>query len=69
MHQEQIAQQNKRKHRTIQGTAHARATTLVAKERAKEKENRHTTAEVIDQVEGEFRARGFSVILSKLTIN
>jgi hypothetical protein len=69
-HQEQIAQQNERKYRAIHGQAHARATTLVAEERAKEeKENRHTTAEVIEQVEGEFRARGFPVTLSMPTIN
>ncbi len=70
LHQEQIAQQNERKHRAVHGQAHARATTLVAEERAKEeKENRRTTAEVIEQVEGEFRARGFPVTLSKPTIN
>ena len=69
-YQEQIARQNKRKHRAIHGQAHAHATTLVTKERAKEdKENRRTTAEVIEQVEGEFRARGFPVTLSKPTIN
>ncbi len=69
-HQEQIAQQNERKHRAVHGQAHARATTLVAEETAKEeKENRRTAAEVIEQVEGEFRARSFPVTLSKLTIN
>ncbi len=46
-----------------------RATTLVAEERIKEKENRRMTAEVIEQVEWEFRARGFPVTLSKPTIN
>jgi hypothetical protein len=59
LHQEQIARQNERKHRAVHTQAHARATTLVAKERANEKENCHTTAEVIVQVEGEFRARAF----------
>ena len=68
-HQEQIARQNERKHRAVHAQAHARATTLVAEERAKEKENRRTTAEVIVQVKGEFRARGFPVTMSKPTIN
>ena len=47
----------------IHAQAHARATTLV------EKENQRTTAQVIEQVEGEFRVRGFGVTLSKVTIN
>jgi hypothetical protein len=68
-HQEQIARKNERKQKAVHAQAHARATTLVAEERAKEKENRHTTAEVIAQVEGEFRARGFPVTMSKPTIN
>jgi hypothetical protein len=68
-HQEQIAWQNKRKRRAIQGQAHVHATTLIAEERTKEKENRRTTAEVIEQVKWEFRARGFPVMQSKLTIN
>jgi hypothetical protein len=68
-HQEQIAQQNERKQKAGHAQAYARATTLVAEERAKEKENRRTTAEVIVQVEGEFRARGFPVTMSKPTIN
>jgi hypothetical protein len=53
----------------IHAQAHARATTLVAEERGKEKENQRTTAQVIEQVEGEFRVRGFGVTLSKVTIN
>jgi hypothetical protein len=69
LHQEQIARQNERKRRAIQGQAHACATTLVAEERTTEKENRCMTAEVIEQVEWEFRARGFIVTLSKPTIN
>jgi hypothetical protein len=69
LHQEQIARQNKRKRRAVQGQAHARATTLVAEERTKEKENRRMTAEMVEQVEWEFRARGFPVTLSKPTIN
>jgi hypothetical protein len=68
-HQEQIARQNERKQKAVHAQAHARATTLVAEERAKEKENRRTTAEVIVQVEGEFRARGFPVTMSKPTVN
>ena len=60
-HQEQIARQNERKQKAVHAQAHARATTLVAEERAKEKENRRTTAEVIAQVEGKFRAGGFPV--------
>jgi hypothetical protein len=68
-HQEQIERQNERKQKAVHAQAHARATTLVAEERAKEKENRRTTAEVIAQVEGEFRARGFPVMMSKPTIN
>ncbi len=69
LHQEQITWQNERKCRAIQGQAHARATTLVAEERTKEKENHRMTAAVIEQVEWEFRARGFPVMLSKPTIN
>jgi hypothetical protein len=68
-HQEQIARQNEHKQKAVHAQAHARATTLVAEERAKEKENRRTTAEVIVQVEGEFRARGFPVTMSKPTVN
>jgi hypothetical protein len=69
LYQEQIAWQNEQKQRAIHAQAHTRVTTLVAKERAKEKENRRMTAEVIAQVEGEFRARGFPVTMSKPTIN
>jgi hypothetical protein len=69
LHQEQITQQNKQKCRAVQGQAHECATTLVAEERTKEKENHRTTAEVIEQVEWEFRACGFPVMLSKPTIN
>ena len=35
----------------------------------KPKENCQTTAQVIAQVEGEFRAQGYGVTLSKNTIN
>ncbi len=61
LHQDQIARKNKRKRRAVQGQAHARATTLVADEKTKEKENRCTTAEVIEQVKWEFRALSFPV--------
>jgi len=50
-HQEQIARQNERKQMAVHAQAHARATTLIAKERAKEKENRRMTAEVIEETE------------------
>ena len=69
LHQEQIGRQNKRKRRAVQGQAHTRATALVAKEREKANENCCMTAEVKEQVEGEFWARGFPVMLSKPTIN
>ena len=68
-HQEQIGKQNERKHKAIPAQAHALATTLVAKERMKLKENCRTTAQVIAQVEGGFRAGGYGVTLSKNTIN
>jgi hypothetical protein len=68
-HQEQINKQNERKRRVVHAQAHARATALVAKERALPKEDRRSTAQVIAQVEGEFRARGHGATLSKNTIN
>ncbi len=64
LHQDQIARQNKRKCRAVQGQAHLHATTLVTKERTKEKENRRTTAEVIEKVEWEFRACSFPVTMT-----
>jgi hypothetical protein len=69
LHQEQIGKQNERKRKAIHAQAHVRATTLVAEERAMPKEDRQTTVQVIVQVEGEFRARGYGVTLSKNTIN
>ena len=42
-------------------TEHAGATTLVAKERRKAKENRRTTTEVIKQVQVEFRIPSWKV--------
>jgi len=55
-HQEQIGKQNKRKRKAVHAQAHTLATTLVAKERMKPKENCRTNVQVIAQVEGEFRA-------------
>ena len=46
-----------------------RATTLVAEERALPKEDRQSTVQVIEQVKGEFWARGNGVTLNKNTIN
>ncbi len=68
-HQEQISKQNKRKRKVVHTQAHACGTTLIAKERAMPKEDHQTTVQVIAQVEGEFRARGYGVALSKNTIN
>ncbi len=68
-HQVQIARQNERKRKAIHAQAHVRATTLVAEERAKPQEYRQTTAQVIAQVEREFRLQGYGMILSKNTIN
>ena len=68
-HQEQIGKQNERKRKVVHAQAHARATTLVAEERALPKEDRRSTVQVIAQVEREFRARGHGVTLSKNTIN
>jgi hypothetical protein len=68
-HQEKIGKQNKRKRKAVHAQAHACATTLIAKERAMPKEDRQTTVQVIVQVQGEFRARGYGVTLSKNTIN
>jgi hypothetical protein len=68
-HQEQISKQNKTKCKAVHAQAHARATTLVAEERALPKEDRRSTAQVIAQVEGEFRARGHGATLSKNSIN
>jgi hypothetical protein len=46
-HQEQIEKQNGQKQKAVHAQAHARATTLVVKERGKEKENQRTTTQVI----------------------
>ena len=67
--QEQIEKQNGQKQKALHAQAHACATTLVAEERGKEKENQRTTTQVIEQVEGDFRARGFGVTLNKVPIN
>ncbi len=68
-HQEQIGKQNERKRKVVHAQAHTRATTLIAKERALPKEVRRSTVQVIALVEGEFRAWGYGVTLSKNTIN
>jgi hypothetical protein len=69
LHQEQIGKQNKRKRKAVHAQAHARATTLVAKERAMPKVVCGMTVQVIAQVKGEFRVWGYGVTLSKNTIN
>ncbi len=68
-HQEQISKQNEKKRKAFHAQAHARATTLIAKERALPKEVRRSTAQVIAQAEGEFRAQGHGATLNKTTIN
>jgi len=68
-HQHQIYHQNKRKAKEAYAQALTRATTLIATERGKEKENACPTQSIITKVEGEFRARGFEVLLSKATVN
>jgi hypothetical protein len=67
-HQEQISKQNKTKRKAIHAQAHTRTTTLVAEERILPKEDRWSTAQVIAQVEGEFRTRGHGAMLSKNSI-
>jgi hypothetical protein len=68
-HQEQIGKQNESKRKGVHTQAHSRVTFLVAKERALPKEARRSTAQVIAQVEGGFRARGHGATLNKNTIN
>ena len=68
-HQDQIGKQNESKRKGIHNQAHSRATILDAEERALPKEDRRSTAQVIAQVEGEFRGRGHGVTLNKNTIN
>ena len=60
---------DKTKGRTQPGRCSSHTTTLVAKERIKVKDTGLMTVQVIEQVEGEFRFRGFHVSLSKTTIN
>jgi hypothetical protein len=69
LHQQQISKQIRSKHKVVHTQAHTRATTLVAKERAKPKDIHRTTAQVIQQVDGEFRAHKYGVSLSIPTIN
>ena len=68
-HQRQIDHQNKRKAKEAYAQALARATMLIDAERGKEKENACLMLSIIMKVEGEFRARGFEVSLSKATVN
>ena len=68
-HQRQIYRQNERKAKEAYAQALAQATTLIATERGKEKENVCPTQSIITKVEGEFCARGFEVSLSKATVN
>ncbi len=69
-HQEQTQKQNAKKLQSIYNQAHTHATTLVGVKRGKEeRENRCTTNMVIMQVEGEFKACGYLVHLTKATIN
>jgi hypothetical protein len=68
-HQRHIDRQNERKTKEAYAQALARATTLIATERGKEKENACPTQSILTKVEGEFRARGFDVSLSKVTVN
>ncbi len=62
-HQHQINRQIKQKPNAIFNQAQASMTTLVAKKRSKKKENQCMATQVIKQVKGEFRVRGFGVTL------
>jgi hypothetical protein len=68
-HQEQLDKQNRSKRKAVHTQAHVQATTLVAKERVKSMDVRCTTMQVIQQVNEEFRARGYCISLSIPTIN
>ena len=68
-HQRQIDRQNERKAKEAYAQALARATTLIATERGKEKENACPTQSIITKVEGEFRACDFEVSLLKATVD
>ena len=48
---------------------HPYTTTLIAEERAKLKEKHLMSMQVIEQVEVEYRARGYGVNMGKTTIN
>jgi hypothetical protein len=54
-HQSQISMQNEVKCKAVYAQAHARTTTLAAKERAKPNEVRRMSMQVIKLVKGEFR--------------
>jgi len=68
-HQRHIYRQNERQAKEAYAQALARATMLIAAERGKEKENACPMQSIITKVEGEFRACGFEVSLSKATVN
>ncbi len=69
--QQQIHHQHVRKQKAVHDLTHDRATSLFAKARVNADKENHpwTTTQAIAQVEGEFKAHGFKVVLSKLTIN
>jgi hypothetical protein len=68
-HQRQVNRQNKWKAKEAYAQALTQATTLIAAERGKEKENTSPTLMIIEQVKGQFRAHGFEVSLTKPTVN
>jgi hypothetical protein len=68
-HQKQVDNNNQRKQKLANAQAHARATSLVAEERQKPIRYRHSTNQIIKQVEREFKVRGHPVTLAKATIN
>ena len=68
-HRRQVNRQNEWKAREAYVQALARATLLIAAEKGKEKENTCPMLSIITKVEGEFRACGFEVSLSKATVN
>jgi hypothetical protein len=69
LHQEQIRKKNRSKRKAVHSQEHMRTTTLVAKERAKPKDICCTSAQVIQQVDGEFRVCWYGFSLSIPTIN
>jgi hypothetical protein len=72
LHQQQLDKQIRSKRKAAHAQAHAHVTTLVAEERVKPKPKDvcRTTVQVrIQQTDGELRTCGYSVKLSKPTIN